>query len=166
MDKTTQFFTDSDWEGILLLVFFCKQYCSRCQSLDIWKAPQLYHVSSLFVTWRPPRLHGIWKDEGKIPICRFAWTFFPRLGLPPPSPSLSAVGAAVLPQGPRARGAIRTPWARSPLLCLRGTAPPASRGSLEFFSTAGLCGGGQFRRKLVARQHCLYDLLAVWRQTS
>ena len=82
MDKTTQFFTDSDWEGILLLVFFCKQYCSRCQSLDIWKAPQLYHVSSLFVTWRPPRLHGIWKDEGKIPICRFAWTFFPRLGLP------------------------------------------------------------------------------------
>ena len=62
------------------------------------------------------------------------------------------LGAAVLPQGPRARGAIRTPWARSPLLCLRGTAPPASRGSLEFFSTAGLCGGGQFRRKLVARQ--------------
>lgn len=42
--------------------------------------------------------------------------------------------------------------ARSPLLCLRGTAAPASRGSLELFSMAGLCGGGQFRRKLVSRQ--------------
>lgn len=36
----------------------------------------------------------------------------------PPSTSVSAVGAAVVPQGPRARGAIRMPRARGPLLCL------------------------------------------------
>ena len=27
-------------------------------------------------------MHGVWKDEGKIPIHHFAWTFFPWLGLP------------------------------------------------------------------------------------
>lgn len=83
MHIPTQLFTDSNWEGILCyLVFFCKQCHGKCHNSDIWKAPQLQHLSSLFVIWKPAGLlDPLWKDEGKSPSSHFAWTFFPWLGL-------------------------------------------------------------------------------------
>lgn len=63
-------------------------------------------------------------------------------------PSVSAMGAAVAPQGPRTCGPSAQPGHAA--LCCALEQPPG--GSLERVSTAGLCGGGPFGRKLLARQ--------------
>lgn len=59
---------DDNWGGVFCdLVFFCQQFCSKCQNSDIWKPSECYHLGSLFVVWRPAGLHDtLWKVVGKI----------------------------------------------------------------------------------------------------
>lgn len=86
----------------------------------------------------------------------------------PPSTSVSAVGAAVVPQGPRARGAIRMPRARGPLLCLLGTALNSSprQGFAEEVSSGENCLPDSKRAHCFTHRAVSWNTCCTWVEAS